>query len=740
MQFTLSLLFRTLAVAALAIFFLQACGGGSSPANNGSTELIDTPPSQEEPISSIPKNILLIISDDQGLDASSQYDLSNDTPITPHINALASNGLVFENAWATPACTTSRASLLTGLYPHNSGVSYVPAVLATEHQTLPQLLKQHTESEEYQSAVFGKWHLAGGSDEPSHPESVGIEYYAGNLFNMDDYYNWELTINGNTTVSNEYHTSKVTDLAIDWISQQSTPWFAWLAYSAPHSPFHLPPEALHSQNLSGSADDISQNPRKYYLAAIEAMDSEIGRLIESLSIEDQENTLIIFIGDNGTPQRVVDTEAYLADHAKGTLYEGSLAVPLVVSGAGVSRVGEREAQPVVITDLFATIAQAAGVTHTRINDSNSFYELLSNSAVTLAPFIFTEFESAQVTGAAVRSNDYKLIRFANGEEEFYSLRDDNKEEQNILQSDNTLVQEELLAHRVFLESIIPSQDVTSIDITNAVLSNTSGDCADYLSTYRSTASDIGRNLDFSGALSISISDTECFFETNAIPNHNFNDGSESFPNPVSEQNDIFRITRSPTLAANKTALSLSIDNAILLNGVKVDIIAAACFGVGNGKVGCNDMSQPWRYDPMHSANGFRVDSHHAHAQPDGTYHYHGSPMALFVDNNSEVSPVIGFAADGFPIYGPYFMSSEGVIRKAQSSYALKVGERPSGDGQPGGNYDGSFRDDYEFDANLGDLDECNGMTRDGKYAYYLTDTFPYVLGCFSGTINDSFRK
>ena len=142
---------------------------------------------------------------------------------------------------------------------------------------------------------------------------------------------------------------------------------------------------------------------------------------------------------------------------------------------------------------------------------------------------------------------------------------------------------------------------------------------------------------------------------------------------------------------------------------------------------------------MHAANGFNVDSHNAHAQPDGTYHYHGSPVAMFTDSNVSDSPVIGFAADGFPIFGSYF-DDEGNIRKATSSYRLKVGSRPSGSGEPGGTYDGAFRDDYEYIEALGDLDECNGMTLNGVYGYYITDSYPYVLACFVGTPDASFNK
>jgi hypothetical protein len=151
---------------------------------------------------------------------------------------------------------------------------------------------------------------------------------------------------------------------------------------------------------------------------------------------------------------------------------------------------------------------------------------------------------------------------------------------------------------------------------------------------------------------------------------------------------------------------------------------------------------------MFTESGFNVDSHNAHSQGDGTYHYHGSPLALFDDStNNAISPVIGFAADGFPIFGSYF-NDNGVIRKALSSYQLKSGTRPSGANEPGeaggpfagDNYDGRFKDDYEHVLNAGDLDECNGMTVDGVYGYYVTDDFPYVIGCFSGTPDDSFRK
>ena len=115
-------------------------------------------------------------------------------------------------------------------------------------------------------------------------------------------------------------------------------------------------------------------------------------------------------------------------------------------------------------------------------------------------------------------------------------------------------------------------------------------------------------------------------------------------------------------------------------------------------------------------------------------------MAMFADDDSAPSPVIGFAADGFPIYGPY-ARIDGHVRKVTSSYQLKNGTRSASGGvNPGGTYDGTFVDDYEYVAGSGDLDECNGMVIDNVYSYFVTDGYPWVMGCFRGTPDTSFSK
>ena len=282
------------------------------------------------------------------------------------------------------------------------------------------------------------------------------------------------------------------------------------------------------------------------------------------------------------------------------------------------------------------------------------------------------------------------------------------------------------------------QEAEIIDLTALILTQRSENCADYAGNYISSVSDVSRALSFEGNLGISVDNGKCSFSSNNIPNHDMGEGG-AFATPVSEVSQTFDVTASPSFASSPTALTLSYDNAILLNGVKVDLFAAACYGVADGKIGCNDINQPWRLDPMSPNNQFGTDSHNAHTQPNGAYHYHGNPKALFDFSTAIVSPVVGFAADGFPIFGSYF-DDAGLVRKAESSYQLKTGLRPDGNEDPGGSYDGTYRDDYEFMEGSGDLDECNGMTVDGVYGYYIIDEFPYLLACFMGTPDASFSK
>lgn len=276
-----------------------------------------------------------------------------------------------------------------------------------------------------------------------------------------------------------------------------------------------------------------------------------------------------------------------------------------------------------------------------------------------------------------------------------------------------------------------------VDITDAIFIARSGDCADYAGSTIAHVSDEQRGADFEAHVDIVANESSCELTSNAIPNHDFDDASAAFATPVAAIEKTFVVARSPSFASAPSSLELQSFDGVMLNGVVIDLLAAGCFGVGDGRIGCNDLSTPWRYDPMALSADFGTDAHNAHTQPDGRYHYHGDPLAMY-GAPTEPSPVIGFAADGFPIFGPYF--DDGTqIRAAVSGYTLRSGARPSGAGEPGGTYDGTFVDDYEF-TRAGDLDECNGMTVGGQYGYYVTAGYPWIIGCLRGTPDHSFDK
>lgn len=196
----------------LSVFLLPllllGCGGGGGGSISGG-QITDSAPIVENDSSnnsnngstSDQPNILLIIADDQGLDASAQYALSADLPVTPTLNQLASQGIVFDNAWATPACTTTRSTIITGQYGVTSGVLDVGDKLPADALTLQRFLASDEDTDNYQSAVIGKWHLSGTPADASHPATVGIDYFAGNLRgSISDYAEWDLTINGETSL------------------------------------------------------------------------------------------------------------------------------------------------------------------------------------------------------------------------------------------------------------------------------------------------------------------------------------------------------------------------------------------------------------------------------------------------------------------------------------------------------------------------------------------------------------
>ena len=381
-------------------------------------------------------NILFIIADDLGKDAINGFSEGTIKPNTPNIDIIRNNGISFSNFWANPTCTPTRASIITGKYGYRTGVKSVSDELSISEITLQEYISTQT-NDEYASAIVGKWHLS-GNNSTINPETFGIDYYAGLIRGaVNDYYQWPLSENGTRSQNTEYITEAFTDLSIDWINQQSKPWFMWLAYTAPHTPFHAPPSNMHSQgNLPTYNNGL--DPIPYYMAAIEAMDFQIGRLLDEIPEDERNNTIIIFIGDNGTPNQVAQSP-YSSSKVKSTLYQGGVNVPMFISGNSVSRTGI-DNNLITSTDLFATIAEIAGSSTNEINDSKSFKSLLAQST-NIRDYQYSELADDTDDEWTISNGTYKLIVNSVGMEELYNLVNDPYENNNLLNGTLSLTEQ-----------------------------------------------------------------------------------------------------------------------------------------------------------------------------------------------------------------------------------------------------------------------------------------------------------
>jgi hypothetical protein len=250
---------------------------------------------------------------------------------------------------------------------------------------------------------------------------------------------------------------------------------------------------------------------------------------------------------------------------------------------------------------------------------------------------------------------------------------------------------------------------------------------------------------FNNEVKITVENGVRIIRSNGIPNHPTGQfPNRGNPNTISPQRYEFRVPADPKIADHTTPLRMQ-PFGVAVNGVVFDPFAAEWWNGQRGSI--------WQYEPMAGNDGkgmLGIDQSRAHVQPNGAYHYHGIPTALvyvLTDGGKDKMVIVGWAADGFPIYNPLGHSDPNdaatPIKKLKSSYRVKHGTRPSG---PGGAYDGTFVADYEYVAGAGDLDECNGRFEitpeylNGIYHYVLTDDFPFIPRMYRGTPDPSFDR
>ena len=220
-------------------------------------------------------------------------------------------------------------------------------------------------------------------------------------------------------------------------------------------------------------------------------------------------------------------------------------------------------------------------------------------------------------------------------------------------------------------------------------------------------------------------------KANGVPNHEIGQfPGPGCPNAASAQSYTFRMPLHPKSNATFTKLKQQVIG-VAVNGVPFD--------PGTAEYWKNDRTSGWHIEAIGGGKSLGLDRNNAHVQPNGAYHYHGIPTGLLSNlNGNGGQSLIGYAADGFPIYA---QTSEN-----RSSYELKKGARPSGSAGPGGTYDGTYEADYEFVQGSGDLDEANGKTGvtseypGGTYYYVATAEFPFYPRMLKGTPDASFHR
>jgi arylsulfatase A-like enzyme len=230
--------------------------------------------------------------------------------------------------------------------------------------------------------------------------------------------------------------------------------------------------------LPGTTTHINNNPALYFDAMMQAMDTEMGRLLDAVNLT---NTHVIFIGDNGTDRRCIQPP-YTSDHAKGTVYEGGVRVPWIIAGPAVTAAGQTNFTPVHVVDLFATILDMAGtsasaVVPTNVTiDSRSILSTMTTGA-NEARLIYSEaFQTPASTNdvSALRDSRYKFIRFADGHDEFYDLQTDPVELNDL---NNSLTTEQQ-AYRDRLQFWMYGYSTNSgVTISNAQMSAGQFSCA-----------------------------------------------------------------------------------------------------------------------------------------------------------------------------------------------------------------------------------------------------------------------
>lgn len=393
-------------------------------------------------------NIIFILADDLGWADLSCY--GNQFNESPNIDKLARHGIRFTDAYsASPVCSPARASILSGQYPARTGIidfipghwrpheevvvpmnrtQYLPTEIVTVAETLQKV--------GYATGYFGKWHLGDKFDH--HPINQGFDEANVGV----GYYNVKYSP-PRESARDKISSEQLADFATEFIARHKAhPFFLFVSYFDVHVPYNAKEELI--EKYLHKPNDPNYPCNAVYAASIEQMDQSVGRVVrrlEKMGLLD--NTLIVFMSDNGgsvsenkypnikegkfpviaadrhhvyavdDPLQYIGTANTPLRNEKGSVYEGGIRVPMIVSWSGRIKGETVRSEPVTTVDLYPTFVDVAGTTmpETQVADGLSLKSLFFGETIT-RDYIYWHYPvyHHDVPAAAIRNNDWKLIR------------------------------------------------------------------------------------------------------------------------------------------------------------------------------------------------------------------------------------------------------------------------------------------------------------------------------------------
>jgi arylsulfatase A-like enzyme len=409
-------------------------------------------------------NLIVIMTDDMGY-ADVGFNGCKDIP-TPNIDSIAYNGAHIVNGYVSfPVCGPSRAGFITGRYQDRFGFTTNPTIdptndiagLPLDEKTIAEVLHK----EGYKSAIVGKWHL--GTHPNFHPLKRGFDYFYGFLSGGHNYFMNQLTIENLENVKSkwawyktklrenhktlefedyktDYLTDELSEAGLRFINKQAEnnqSFFLFLAYNAPHTPMHA------TEKYLSRFPDIEDKKRKTYAAMVSAVDDGVGNVLRTLKDNGiEENTLIVFLSDNGGAHNNASQNTPLRG-TKGSVYEGGLRVPFAMQWKGVIPANTSYEESVSSLDIMASIVDILDIKTNpkKPLDGVNIIPYLTGKKKG-APHEYLFWRKWEQNAMAAINADYKLLKVKkNAETEFYNLKKDVSEKENIKGSNSKKVQE-----------------------------------------------------------------------------------------------------------------------------------------------------------------------------------------------------------------------------------------------------------------------------------------------------------